>query len=107
MRKWPFGRKIWLFRGGVALLPSPRGSLLTVRSRSASVRAQDLRELLRKFAQERPRFAYRRLFTLINWIYRLHRAMREPRARRKAIGTRATKSNARWSLGFVHDQLDN
>lgn len=38
--------------------------------------------------------------------------MRKRRTRRKAIGTRApilveAKPNARWSLDFVHDQLDN
>lgn len=39
-------------------------------------------------------------------------ATSERRARRKAIGTRApilvtARPNARWSLDFVHDQLDN
>lgn len=39
-------------------------------------------------------------------------SLRKRRTRRKAIGTRApilveAKPNARWSLDFVHDQLDN
>lgn len=84
-----------------------------------------LRERLRGLAQERRRFGYRRLFILlrrdgepsgISRIYRLYReeglAVRKRRNRRKAIGTRApilveAKPNARWSLDFVHDQLDN
>lgn len=50
----------------------------------------------------------------INRIYRLYReeglTVRNRRARRKAVGTRApilvaAKPNARWSLDFVHDQF--
>ena len=50
----------------------------------------------------------------INHIYRLYReeglAVRNRRARRKAVGTRTpilveAKVNARWSLDFIHDQL--
>lgn len=84
-----------------------------------------LRGRLRELAQERRRFGYRRLFVLlrregepsgITRIYRLYReeglAVRHRRTRRKAIGSRApilveAKLNARWSLDFVHDQLDN
>jgi putative transposase len=95
--------------------------------RYRSVRPDDsaLRDRLRGLAQERRRFGYRRLFILlrrdgeasgITRIYRLYReeglAVRKRRPRRKAIGTRApilveARPNARWSLDFVHDQLDN
>jgi putative transposase len=95
--------------------------------RYRSVRSDDsaLRDRLRGLAQERRLFGYRRLFILllrdgepsgITRIYRLYReeglAVRKRRTRRKAIGTRApilveAKPNARWSLDFVHDQLDN
>jgi putative transposase len=95
--------------------------------RYRSIRPDDsaLRDRLRGLAQERRRFGYRRLFILlrrdgepsgITRIYRLYReeglAVRKRRTRRKAIGTRApilveAKPNARWSLDFVHDQLDN
>ncbi|AKO97718.1 hypothetical protein MALG_02554 [Marinovum algicola DG 898] len=79
--------------------------------------------LSRNLAHERRRFRYRRLFVLlrrdgetsgINRIYRLYReeglAVRQRRARRKAIGTRApilveARPNARWSLDFDHDHL--
>jgi putative transposase len=91
------------------------------------VRAPDseLRARLRELANIRRRFGYRRLFILlrregerssINRIYRLYReeglTVRKPRARRKAVGTRApipveAKVNARWSLDFVHDQFAN
>ncbi|MGY3488112.1 putative transposase [Bradyrhizobium sp. USDA 4011] len=84
-----------------------------------------LRGRLRDLANERRRFGYRRLFVLlrregepsgINRIYRLYReeglTVRKPRARRKAVGTRApilieARPNARWSLDFVHDQFAN
>lgn len=84
-----------------------------------------LRDRLRALAETRRRFGYRRLFILlrregersgITRVYRLYReeglAVRKRRARRKAIGTRApilvtARPNARWSLDFVHDQLDN
>ena len=95
--------------------------------RYRSVRPDDsaLRDRLRGLAQERRRFGYRRLFILlrrdgepsgVTRIYRLYREeglmVRKRRTRRKAIGTRApilveAKPNARWSLDFVHDQLDN
>jgi hypothetical protein len=92
--------------------------------RYQSVRPDDgaLRARLRGLAQERRRFGYRRLFILlrrdgepsgISCIYREEGlAVRRRRTRRKAIGTRApilveAKPNARWSLDFVHDQLDN
>ena len=95
--------------------------------RYRSMRPDDsaLRDRLRGLAQERRRFGYRRLFILlqrageksgITRIYRLYReeglAVRKRRSRRKAIGTRApilveVRPNARWSLDFVHDQMDN
>jgi putative transposase len=95
--------------------------------RYQSVRADDssLRLRLREIAQDRRRFGYRRLFIFlrregeasgITRVYRLYReeglAVRKRRTRRKAIGTRApilveAKPNARWSLDFVHDQLEN
>ena len=95
--------------------------------RYRSIRPDDsaLRDRLRELAQERRRFGYRRLLILLRRdgepsgltrIYRLYReaglAVRKRRTRRKAIGTRApilveAKPNARWSLDFVHDQLDN
>ena len=94
--------------------------------RYRSIRPDDraLRARLRSLAQERRRFGYRRLFILlrregetsgITRLYRLYReeglAVRKRRARRKAIGSRApilvaARPNARWSLDFVHDQLD-
>ncbi len=82
-----------------------------------------MRAKLRELANERRRFGYRRLFVLLrregepsgaNRIYRLYReeglSVRERKARRRAIGTRApilveAKANARWSLDFVHDQF--
>jgi putative transposase len=97
----------------------------TIRYRSIRPTDEELRERLRDLAQERRRFGYRRLFVLlrregeasgITRIYRLYReeglAVRRRRTRRKAIGTRApilveAVPNARWSLDFVHDQLDN
>ena len=95
--------------------------------RYRSVRPDDsaLRRRLRELAQERRRFGYRRLFILlrrdgeasgISRVYRLYREeglmVRKRRNRRKAIGTRApilteARPNARWSLDFVHDQLEN
>jgi len=94
--------------------------------RYRSVRPDDsvLRDRLRGLAQERRRFGYRRLFILlrregepsgITRIYRLYReeglAVRKRRSRRKAIGSRApilveARPNARWSLDFVHDQME-
>ena len=82
-----------------------------------------LRGRLRELANERRRFGYRRLFVLLrregersglNRIYRLYHeeglAVRQRRARRKAVGSRApilvdARPNARWSLDFVHDQF--
>lgn len=84
-----------------------------------------MRDRLRALAETRRRFGYRRLFILlrresersgITRVYRLYReeglAVRKRRARRKTIGTRApilvtARPNARGSLDFVHDQLDN
>jgi putative transposase len=95
-----------------------------VRYRSVRPDEGDLRERLRGLAQERRRFGYRRLFVLlrrdgepsgITRIYRLYReeglAVRKRRSRRKAVGSRApilveARPNARWSLDFVHDQME-
>lgn len=83
----------------------------------------ELREKLRKLAQVRKRFGYRRLYHLlrrdgessgISRIYRLYReeglTVRKRLLRRRAVGTRApivveARPNARWSLDFVHDQF--
>lgn len=83
----------------------------------------ELREKLRKLAQARKRFGYRRLYHLlrrdgersgISRIYRLYReeslTVRKRLLRRRAVGTRApilveARPNARWSLDFVHDQF--
>lgn len=96
-----------------------------VRYKSRRPPDTELRARLRDLANERKRFGYRRLFTLlrregeasgINRIHRLYReeglTVRKRRARRRAIGTRApivveAKPNARWSLDFVHDQFAN
>ena len=84
---------------------------------------KELRERLRDLANERRRFGYRRLFILlrregepsgINRIYRLYReeglGVRKRKGRKRSIGIRApilveARSNARWSLDFVHDQM--
>lgn len=94
-----------------------------VRYRSRQPPDTGLRTQLRELANERKRFGYRRLFVLLrqqgepsglNRIYRLYReeglTVRKRRARRRAVGTRApilveARSNARWSLDFVHDQF--
>ncbi|SCY84717.1 Transposase InsO and inactivated derivatives [Rhizobium sp. NFACC06-2] len=94
-----------------------------VRYRSRRPSEAELRKKLRDLANERRRFAYRRLFVLlkrdgepsgVNRIYRLYReeglSVRKRKARRRAVGTRApilveAKANARWSLDFVHDQF--
>ena len=94
-----------------------------VRYRSCRPPDTELRTQLRDLANERKRFRYRRLFVLlrqegepsgINRIYRLYReeglTVRKRRARRRAVGSPApilleSKSNARWSVDFVHDQL--
>jgi putative transposase len=93
-----------------------------IRYRSRRPPETEPRARLHEFANQRRRFAYRRLYILlrdegepsgINRIYRLYReeglAVRKRRSR-KAIGTRApilveARPNARWSLDFVHDQL--
>jgi putative transposase len=94
-----------------------------IRYRSCRPPEAELRDRLRKLANERRRFGYRRLFVLlrregepsgINRIYRLYReeglTVRKRRARRRAVGTRVpilveARPNARWSLDFVHDQF--
>ncbi len=96
-----------------------------IRYRSARAPDTELRTRLRDLANERRRFGYRRLFILlrregepsgINRIHRIYReeglSVRKRHARRRAIGTSApllveARSNARWSLDFVHDQFSN
>jgi putative transposase len=94
-----------------------------IRYRSCRPPDTELRLRLRELANERKRFGYRRLFVLlrqegeasgINRIYRLYReeglTVRKRRARRRAVGARVpvlveARTNARWSLDFVHDQF--
>ena len=94
-----------------------------IRYRSVRPGDNDLRDRLRRLAQKRRRFGYRRLFILlrregepsrVSRIYRLFReeglAVRKRQSRHKAIGSRApilvdVRPNARWSLDFVHDQM--
>src|SRR5271154_2844776 len=96
-----------------------------IRYRSRRPPDTELRVRLRELANQRRRFGYRRLFILLrdqgepsglNRIYRLYReeglAVRKRRSRRKAIGARApilveAKPNSRWSLDFVHDQMND
>jgi transposase InsO family protein len=79
----------------------------------------------RELAQQRRRFGYRRLHILLRRegvvinrkkTQRLYSeeklAVRRRRNRRRAIGARAPApvlalSNQRWSLDFVHDQLQD
>ncbi len=94
-----------------------------IRHRSRRAPDTALRGRLRDLANVRRRFGCRRLFVLLRRegepsgivrIYRLYReeglTVRKRKARRKAVGTRAqilveAWPNARWSLGFVHDQF--
>jgi putative transposase len=94
-----------------------------VRYRSRRAPDTALQRQLRDLANERCRFGYRRLFILLrregersglNRVYRLYHeeglTVRKRRARRRAVRTGApilveAKANARWSLGFVHDQF--
>ena len=100
-----------------------RADRKTVRYRSCRASDAELRKRLRNLAEVRRRFGYRRLFVLLrrdgersgkNRIYRLYReeglAVRKRNSRRRARGTRApilveARLNARWPLGFVHDQF--
>lgn len=95
----------------------------SVRYRSKRDDDDDLREKLRKLANQRRRFCYRRLQILLRRggiminrkkTQRLYReeglAVRRHRSRRRAMGTRApapvlAMPNQRWSLDFVHDQM--
>lgn len=96
-----------------------------IRYRSRRPTDAALRARLRDLAVLRRRFGYRRLFILLrregemaglNRVYRLYReeglAVRKRRSRRKAVGMRApilveAQPNARWSLDFVHDQMND
>jgi len=96
-------------------------SLVRYRSRRPDDAA--LRERMRDLAAERRRFGYRRLHVLPRQgglvenrkrTQRLYReeglTVRKRRGRKRATGTRApiltvAAPNARWSAGFVHDQL--
>ena len=82
-----------------------------------------LREKLRKLANQRRRFGYRRLHILprregvmvnrkkTQRIYQEEGlAIRRRRSRKRAVGTRAPAlvlalPNQRWNLDFVHDQM--
>jgi len=95
----------------------------SVRYRSTRDDDAGLREKLRKLANQRRRFGYRRLHILLRRegivinrkkTQRLYKeeglAVRRRRSRRRAVGTRAPAPvlalpNQRWSLDFVHDQM--
>ena len=84
-----------------------------------------MRERLKKLANERRRFGYRRLHILLRReglevnhkkLFRLYReerlTVRRRGGRKRAIGTRAPMTlpqgpNQRWSLDFVSDQLSD
>lgn len=97
----------------------------SVRYRSIRDDDADLREKLRKLANQRRRLGYRRLHILLRRegiminrkkTQRLYKeeglAVRLRRSRRRAVGTRAPAPvlalpNQCWSLDFVHDQMDS
>lgn len=90
-----------------------------------SDRNEELRELLRRLAEQRPRFGYRRLYAMVRRegvvanhkrVYRVYRqeglAMRRRRRKKWVrMGTKVaaapTGPNARWSMDFVSDCLAN
>ncbi len=96
----------------------------SVRYRSTRDDDAGLREKLRELANQRRRFGYRRLHILLRRegvminrkkTQRIYReeglAVRRRRSRRRVVGTRAPAPvlalpNQRWSLDFVHDQLE-
>lgn len=92
------------------------------RYQSVRKASPELKEMLVRFAQDRPRWGYRRLHVLVRRegftvnhkrLYRLYRAeglaVRRRRRRRLARPrialTASTRPNERWSLDFVSDQL--
>jgi putative transposase len=95
----------------------------TVRYQSRRASDTALRNRFGDLASERRRFGYRRLFVLlrregepsgINRTYRLYSEKElmvcKRKARRRSIGARTpilfeARTNARWSLDFVHDQF--
>ena len=86
-------------------------------------RNTELRELLRRLAEQRPRFGYRRLHALVQRegvaanhkrVYRIYReeglAMRRRRRRKwvrmgTSVAAVPTRPNQRWSMDFVSDCL--
>ncbi len=95
----------------------------SVRYRSTRDDDAALREKLRELANQRRRFGYRRLHTLLRRggmminrkrTQRLYKeeglAVRRRRSRSRTVGTMAlgpvlALSDQRWSLDFVHDQM--
>jgi transposase InsO family protein len=95
------------------------------RYRSTRPHDADLRERLRALAAERRRFGYRRLHILLRRdgvlvnrkkTQRLYTeeglTVRKRRARRRTVGARAAtpvlaSPNERWSLAFVHHQMES
>ena len=94
------------------------------RYRSVRKTIPDLKELLVRFAQDRPRWGYRRLHVLLRRegfavnhkrLYRLYRAeglavrrrWHRRLARPRIALTAPSCPNERWSLDFVSDQLAN
>jgi len=96
---------------------------MSVRYRTRRPSDTELRERLRKLANERRRFGYRRLQVLLRRegrivnhkrLFRLYReerlSVRRRGGRKRALGTRAPLAvprapNERWSLDFVSDQF--
>ena len=90
-----------------------------------SDRNGELRELLRRLAEQRPRFGYRRLYAMVRRegvvanhkrVYRVYRqeglAMRRRRRKKwvrmgATVTSAPTGPNARWSMDFVSDCLAN
>ena len=109
-------------RRACAMIAVDRSS---IRYRSRRPDDADLRARLRKLADERRRFGYRRLHVLLRQeghivnrkkTQRLYReeglTVRRRKSRRRIAVARtpiplATVPNSRWSVDFVHDQLAN
>jgi putative transposase len=107
-------------RRACSLIGADRSS---VRYRHQRPDDRELREVLRGAAETYRRFGYRRLHVILRRdghvlnrkrTQRLSReeglSVRHRRSRKRAIGTRPplvtqAMANARWSIGFVHDQF--